>query len=143
MREEFGSSDEVRALVAAFEDCSLPRSAWTHRAHLTVAAWYVIWYGPDSALEHIRAGIQRYNDAHGIRQRPDGGYHETLTRFHVWSVRRHLRGATVDRSLAALVNGVVAALADRELPFRYYSKERLFSWPARTGWVEPDLRPLA
>jgi len=143
MHEEFDSSDTVRDLVAAFEDCSLPRSAWTHRAHLAVAAWYVLWYGPDAALDRVRADIQRYNAAHGVRQSPDRGYHETLTGFYMWAVRRHLREVNVDRSLAELVNGVVAALADRELPYRYYSKNRLSSWAARTAWVEPDLRPLA
>ena len=126
----------MRDLVAAFESAVLPRLAWTHAAHVTVAFWYVVWYGPESALDRVRGGIRRYNAAHGIAQTPTGGYHETLTRFYVWAVRRHLRGARADCSLAELANGAVAALADRTLPLRYYSWERLFSWEARTTWVD-------
>jgi hypothetical protein len=34
------------------------------------------------------------------------------------------------------------ALADKELPLQYYSRERLFSDEARAAWVEPDRQPL-
>ena len=34
------------------------------------------------------------------------------------------------------------ALADKDLPLQYYSRERLFSDEARAAWVEPDLRAL-
>ena len=27
-------------LVAQFENCTLPKAEWTHRAHLAVALWY-------------------------------------------------------------------------------------------------------
>jgi hypothetical protein len=56
--------------------------------------------------------------------------------------RRHLRGAPLDGSLAELANSIIAALGDKALPLAYYSRERLMSWAARTGWLEPDLRPL-
>jgi hypothetical protein len=138
----YARTDDVRALVAAFESCTLPHAAWTHAAHLTVAAWYLVWFGPDEATNQVRAGILRYNAANGIQQTRDGGYHETVTRFYMWAVGRHLRGRTVDGSLADLVNEIVVALDDRSFPLAYYSRERLFSWKARTTWVEPDLRAL-
>jgi hypothetical protein len=136
------TTDAVRDLVDAFEDCTLPWSAWTHAAHLTVAFWYVLWYGPDAALDRVRMAITRYNTAHGVVQTRERGYHETITRFYVWAVGRHLRDARLDRSLAEIANDTIAALADRELPLRYYSRELLGSWGARTGWVDPDLQPL-
>ena len=37
---------------------------------------------------------------------------------------------------------LIASLGDRDLPLRYYSRERLMSVAARTGWLEPDLSPL-
>jgi hypothetical protein len=49
-------------------------------------------------------------------------------------------GVTV--SLATLVNRVVDECADREIPYAYYSRERLMSPDARRGWIEPDLAPL-
>lgn len=138
----FATTDEVRDLVAAFEAGTLPRVRWTHSAHLTAALWYLIWYGPVEATDRIRAAIQRFNAAHGVAQTPMGGYHETLTCFYMWAVRKHLRGASLDGSLADLANSVIAALGDKALPLAYYSRERLMSWEARTGWLEPDLGPL-
>jgi hypothetical protein len=136
------STDAVRDVVAAFESLELPFTEWTHRAHLTVAAWYVLWYGPDAAVDRVRERIQRYNAAHGVAQTPTRGYHETITRFYVWLVARRLERETLAEPLAQIVNRVVDACEDREIPFAYYSRERLTSWDARTSWIEPDLRPL-
>jgi hypothetical protein len=40
-------------------------------------------------------------------------------------------------------NSLIKAHGDKTLPLKYYSRERLMSWEARTRWVEPDLSPLA
>jgi hypothetical protein len=133
---------EIGDLVAAFERCELPRAAWTHRAHLVTALWYLVHYGPDEGGERVRAGIQRFNAANGVAQTPDGGYHETITRFYLWAVARHLRDAPHDASIADLASTLVAAWGDKNRPLEYYSHDRLFSWEARTAWVEPDLRAL-
>ena len=138
----FTSTDEVRALVSAFEACTLPKEAFTHTAHLTVALWYLVWYGPTEATDRVRVAINRFNDAHGNVSRPEGGYHETITRFYMWAVRRELLAEPLDKSLAELANDIAVALADRALPLEYWSRERLLSADARAGWVEPDLRPL-
>ena len=135
----YPSTDAVRDFIAAFESHALPRGEWTHRAHLTVAAWYVLWYGPEAALDHVRDAIQSYNAAHGIVTTPTGGYHETLTRFYVRLVSRALCRAGVSEALAALVNRVVNECEDRQIPYTYYSRERLQSFDARSRWVEPDL----
>jgi len=139
---DYPSTDAVHEIITAFESGTLPHAAWTHRAHLTVAAWYVMWHGPDLALDRVRDGIQRLNAAHGVVQTPTRGYHETLTRFYVWAVARAVSRAGINSSLAQIVNHVVDACADRELPLTYYSRERLASWEARTTWLEPDLTAL-
>lgn len=36
----------------------------------------------------------------------------------------------------------VPQLLDKELPYRHWSREALFSPAARAEWVEPDLRAL-
>jgi hypothetical protein len=138
----FASTDEVRELVAAFEACTLRKEQFTHTAHLTVALWYLVWYGPAEATDRIRVAINRFNEAHGNVSRPGDGYHETITRFYMWAVRRQLRAEPIEGSLADLANDIAVALADRTLPLTYYSHERLLSNDARTGWVEPDLRQL-
>lgn len=140
-RPRFGNTDELRTLVAAFESTALPYEEWTHGAHLAVALWYLIWYGRDVALVRMRDGLRRYNAAH-THHPMRVGYHETLTRFWLWVVRRHLRHTPMDGSLAEIANDLVVACTDRELPFTYYSRDYLMSTDARHRWVEPDLRPL-
>jgi len=137
----FVTTDQVRDLVAGFEATTLPYARWDHSAHLTVCAWYVLWYGPDAALDIVRTGIKRYNAAHShMPQRV--GYHETLTRFWFWAVREYVSRNPVRCSIADLMNGLVTARRDRDLPFRFYTRDHLMSQAARTGWVEPDVRPL-
>jgi hypothetical protein len=138
----YPTTDAIRDVIAAFESHALPHADWNHRAHLTVATWYVLWYGPDAALDRVRDAIQAYNAAHGIVQTPTGGYHETITRFYVWLVSRAVYGAGVSGSLAQIVNRVVDQCADKEIPFAYYSRERLQSFDARNTWIEPDLASL-
>jgi hypothetical protein len=137
----FSTTDELRDVVVAFETCRLPRSEWTHATHVAVAVWYVVWHG-HAATDRMREGIQRYNAAHEVVQSPTGGYHETLTCFYVWAVRRHLRSIPVHGTLAEMANTTIAALADRALPLTYFSRERLMSVEARTSFVDPDVRPL-
>ena len=138
----YPTTDAVRDIIAAFESRALPRGEWTHRAHLTVATWYVLWYGPEAALDRVRDAIRAYNAAHGIVTTPTGGYHETITRFYVWLVSRAVRRAGVSGALAEIVNQVVDECEDREIPYAYYSRERLMSFDARSRWIEPDLGSL-
>jgi len=138
----FSSTDELRALVDAFEACTLTHAEWTHAAHVSVATWYVLFYGKHDATDRMRFGIQKLNATHGVPTTPTRGYHETLTRFYVWLVARELRAKPIDASLAEITNAVVDACDDRSIPLAYYSRERLMSWEARTTWVEPDLLPM-
>jgi hypothetical protein len=136
------TAEEIGNLVAAFERFELPRAAWTHAAHLVTALWYLVHYGPDEGGERMRTGIKRFNAANGIAQTPDGGYHETITCFYLWAIGRHLRDAPPGRSITHLASSLIAAWGDKNRPLEYYTRERLFSWEARTGWVEPDLKEL-
>jgi hypothetical protein len=139
----FRTTEEILALVRGFEDCTLPRERWTHAAHLTVALWHLLQYDWPEAVVRVRAGIQRYNAAHGIRATPTGGYHETLTLFWLRRVRAFLEdGRNEARALVSLANAL-ADSADKNLPLEYYTRDRLFSAEARASWVEPDLKPLA
>ncbi len=134
--------EEVFGVLRGFADRTLPRERWTHAAHLTVALWHLLQYDWPEAVGRVREGIKAYNAAHGVRQTPTGGYHETLTIFWMRVVRAFLEtGRNEGRSLVALANSLAAA-ADSGLPLRHYSRELLFSAEARAKWVEPDLLPL-
>ena len=136
---------EITAVVAGFDDCTLPFVRWTHEAHLTVALWYLVHHAPDEAIERIRLGIQRYNLANGVVQTPTRGYHETITRFSIWAIRRYLAEQPVAGlpPLLDLTNALLTSpYGDRRHAFGYYTRDHLMSWEARTGWVEPDRRAL-
>jgi len=140
--EEFRSFDELLSLVRDFEHGTLPKAQWTHRAHLTVACWYLVCYAEPEATRRIREGINRYNTAQGVVTTRERGYHETMTLFWIRMVRSYLAKATLESPIAHLVNGLVACYSDKNLPFEYYSRERLMSWEARMEWTEPDLKLL-
>jgi len=139
----FHSTEEIARLIEAFESCTLSRAEWTHAAHLTVALWYHLTAPAAEVTALVSEGIKRYNAAHGIVTTPTGGYHETMTLFWIAIVAKYLRElARRDHSLIALANGLIERYGDKNLPFTYYTRERLFSLEARASWVGPDLRNL-
>ena len=136
----FRSDDEIEALVRDFESGALPRERWTHHAHLVVALWYVHRYNWEVAVRLVRARIKFYNACHGVADTPTGGYHETITVFWLRTVRDfHDRTFTPGRPLASLANEMLLRLGDKNLPLKYYSRERLMSPAARTSFVAPDV----
>ena len=49
-----------------------------------------------------------------------------------------------DIALVDAANALLAsAIAPRDWPLCFYSRERLFSVDARQGWIEPDLASVA
>jgi hypothetical protein len=138
----YREAGEIFDLLRGFETCELPRERWTHAAHLTVALWNLLQYDWPEAVRRVREGIQRYNEAQGVPMTRERGYHETLTLFWLRHVRDFLgRDYNEARPLVPLANELVER-SDKNLPLRHYTRELLFSWEARLGWVEPDLKPL-
>jgi hypothetical protein len=137
------SLEAVEALAGRFDAAAIPAIEWTHEMHLMMGVWHVARFGPEAALERLRAGIRRLNAAHGTIDSDTRGYHETITRAYVRVIAGFLRGRPsdepLDGSIAALLAGPLAA---RDLLLRHYSRERLFAVAARRGWVEPDREPL-
>jgi hypothetical protein len=133
---------EVLALVTGFEDCTLPKLHWTHRAHLAVGLRYRERMPAAQALALLRERIRRYNVASGGANTSTAGYHETITRFYLWVVGRFLEEDREGGDLAARANRLYLRYGSRDLPRRYYSEARLMSPEARASWMEPDQRPL-
>jgi hypothetical protein len=141
----FGHPDQVVRLVARFEDGTLPKAEWTHRAHLAVALWYASRLPFEEALVAMREGIRKVNAAHGVATTPAGGYHETITRFYMLVISGYVAAeeGEVGTDWAVRANRLLARYGARDLPLRHYTEDLLMSAGARFGWVEPDLRPIA
>jgi hypothetical protein len=135
-------SPGTEELVAAFIAGTLPKQEWTHLAHLRVGLWHLLHHGTDEALDLLRDRIRNYNVACGVANSDHGGYHETITRFYVRVIERFLRSADRQRPVDQLAADLIRQWGDRELPLRYYSRERLFSVLARRQWVEPDVAAI-
>jgi hypothetical protein len=129
---------ETERIARGLIDRTLPKSEWTHHAHLRAGLWHVLQHGPATALDLLRERILAYNVSVGTLNTDTSGYHETMTRFYVVVIDRFL--ATEDRraDLDELANRLIAAHGDRRLPLQHYSEPRLFSIVARHSWVEPD-----
>ena len=108
--------------VHAFESCELPPSAFHHSDHIRLARIYLDRLGLDPATVRFIESLKRYATHLGKSEK----YHETMTIAWMRVV------AAADRS----------AQLDKDHLYRYYSRERLDSPEARTGFVEPDLQQL-
>ena len=139
---QYCDAEEIRTFIRAFEECTLPRGEWTHPAHLTVAMWYLMDRSGIEATICIRNGILRYNGANGIKTTANSGYHETITLFWTRLVAKYLSGVDAGTSLVEQANGVIRVFGNKDIPFEYYSRDRLLSLKARMRWVEPDLKPI-
>lgn len=123
-------------LLRRFRDLSLPKSDWTHRAHLRIGLAYLREYGPSIAMCRLREAIQRLNLEHGVVTTAQSGYHETRTRVWLCVLAHALAepGATSE--------DIVERFAHHDVVLSHYRKETLESREARFGWVGPDLSPL-
>ncbi len=127
---------EIEAMIRRFEDCSFPRSEWTHARHLVMALWYLRYHGREVATRLIRGGIQRYNE----RQGNPTGYHETITLAWIAVIDGFLGERDRGFPVSALAADLLKECGDKEYLLRFYSRERLFSEEARVHWLPPDQR---
>jgi hypothetical protein len=92
--------------------------AFDHVAHIRLAIDCIETAASlDEATAQMAAILRDKAEQAGV----PGKYHETVTRFWMHMVARVL---------------------DKDLPKAYYSEAALASDAARTGWLDPDLRPL-
>ena len=128
--------------VVRFLNRTLPKSEWTHAAHLSVGAWHVHRFGVEEAVNRLRQAIRALNESHGTANTDSGGYHETITRAYALLIAEFLSGQR-EGTLAQRVGALLASpLAHKNALLEYYSKELLMSVAARGEWSGPDLKPL-
>jgi hypothetical protein len=133
------SNAAIASFVSSFEDCSLPRSQWTHEKHLIMALWYVWHYPKEFAKYKIRAGIQRYNRSQGNLT----GYHETITLAWICVIELFLSQCDRAENMPSLAKSLLATCGSKDYLFRFYSRAVLLSEDARRRWVPPDLCPFS
>ena len=138
----FADDAAVRHVGEGLLARTLPKAEWTHEAHLAACLW-LLTERPDVVPEcDLPAIIRAYNVATGGVNDDTQGFHETLTQLYIRGVRAFLASAPPG-GLTERVNALLAsAMAPRDWPLRFYSREVLFSVAARRGWVEPDLEPI-
>ena|SRR5664279_4555856 len=133
---------ETDRIAREFIARTLPKSEWTHEAHLRVGLWHSLRHPEADALNLMRQRIRAYNESTGVANTPDSGYHETITRFYLRVIRCFLESAGCGGPIDELARELIARFGERDLPLRHYTRERLFSAEARLNWLAPDLAPL-
>jgi hypothetical protein len=139
----FDSDADVAHIGEGLLARSLPRSEWTHEAHLA-ATTYLVLNRPDIDLDAELPGIIRsYNESVGGVNSDTEGYHETITRTFLHGVRLFLNEAEKGEPLHDLVNELLLSpMGRRDWPLRFYSRDRLLSVEARRTLVRPDVAAL-
>lgn len=139
----FHSDSEIERVGEGLIARTLPRSEWTHEAHLAATTYLFLKRRDIGIDEDLPKIIRSYNESVGGVNSDTEGYHETITRLFLLGVRLYLAEAGRSEPLFELVNGLLRSpMGRRDWPLRFYSSEWLFSVEARRYFVEPDLRAL-
>jgi hypothetical protein len=136
------SETALQQFVEAWKAGRLPKPAWTHAAHVTMAAYFAFDHAADATFAIMKAGILHHNTSVGTPNTEDNGYHETLTRFWASEIGRFVRRGRFTSRLEAVRAAVAAFGGDRERFRRFYSFDVVRDRRARREWVAPDREPL-
>jgi hypothetical protein len=135
----FKDDASIVAIGEGLLSATLPREAWTHEAHLAACSWLVRARGDIDTERELSLIISFYNVAVGGVNDDTRGYHHTITQVYIRGVKAHLAEVGHALPLHEAVNALLlSARGSRDLPLRFYSKERLFSVQARRTFVAPD-----
>jgi len=119
------------AIADAMTACRLPKSEWTHEAHVQAGLSLVLRMGASRALATLREAIPRYNISTNTPNTETGGYHDTLTVYYVWAIDELLRDGISPE------NVVNQPLVSRTAALDFWERDELFSVEARRHWVTP------
>jgi len=135
------TSAEIETLVEQFQKRTLPDKEWTHEAHLVVACWTLMKYPKDEATHYLRTSIISYHSILGGAHTLSRGYHETITLFWVEVIHQFLN--TIEGDVATKINAFMNSdWASKDVFFKYYTENVLFSVKARARYVAPDIQPI-
>ena len=101
--------------------------------------WLVRAKGDIDTERELPLIIAAYNVAVGGVNDDTRGYHHTITQVYIAGVKAHLAEVGHALPLHEAVNALLLSeRGSRDLPLRFYSKERLFSVQAQRTFVAPD-----
>jgi hypothetical protein len=144
--ETFAFLDSETALqefVETWKSGRLPKSAWTHAAHVATAAYFAFDHALEATFALMKAGILHHNTSVGTPNTEDNGYHETLTRFWAAEIGEFVRCGHFSSRLGAVRATVAAYGQDRDRYRLFYSFDVLRDRRARRDWIAPDRNPAA
>lgn len=131
---------QAATLVQQFEQCSLPKEAWTHEAHFIMAFFYCMQHPVCKATEMISEGIKKYNLSVGGSNTDTSGYHETITLFYSSTVCNYIICNRInsinDNSIKALL---AQSFIKKDYLNHFYTKEQIDSVSARKHWEKPGI----
>jgi hypothetical protein len=130
--------EAMTRFIRQWQECTLPKAAWTHAAHVAVAAYFAFDLGPDQVFSVMKRGIIRLNESYGGVNGPDSGYHETLTRFWSLVVGSFVRRGRFASPVEAVRHAVARFGPERDLHKTYYSFDVVKSRRARQEPIEPE-----
>src|SRR5258707_14207606 len=132
-RETFAfpqSETALQQFVEAWKAGRLPKPAWTHAAHVAMAAYFAFDHAADATFAIMKAGILNHNTSVGTPNTEDNGYHETLTRFWASEIGGVVR---CGRFMSRLGAGRGAGAAFGEGPGRFRLFYRFYVGRDRAG----------
>ena len=121
---KYRTASEVGELVNAFENCTLPRSDWTHAAFIAVSVWYLYLNPMPEARRLLRNAVRRYDFEHNLVGNLQGSYDEMLSYLWLCEIEAQLTQNRAGASFVELVNELIMRFADGNPPLEYYSLKR-------------------
>jgi len=130
--------EALTRFIRQWQECTLPQAAWTHAAHVAVAAYFAFDLGPDQLSSVMKRGIMKLNESHGNVNGPNSGYHETLTRFWSMVIGSFVRRGRFASPLEAVRHAVARFGPERDLYKSFYGFDVVKSRRARQEAIEPE-----
>ena len=135
------SDASLAKFVAEWESGSLPKTRWTHGAHVAATAYYAFDHSAEDVFELMRKGILHFAGCVGIQNTESSGYHESLTRFWANRLAEFVQSGHFSSRLEGARAAVEAFGEDRDHYRLYYSFDVAHDRRARREWVAPDRNP--
>ena len=113
-------------------DGYLRQGSFGHREHLHMT-WSYLRRGE---AERVLPFLRHVAESHGEAEK----LNVTMTQFWVAATAHAMQESRADGFSELLER--VPHLLEKDLPFRHWSREAMFSPEARARWLDPDLLPL-
>jgi len=122
----------------AFEGATLPRTEWTHEAHVRMGYLSLCRMPLPEAIGYARERILAYNRAQGNFT----GYHETITIAFLHHIAKRMRDNDEGKWESFRVAHAELIARGMEILLQNYTRDALFSHEARSAFLAPDIAPL-